>query len=45
MNPKSKFVGRTGTVDADSVDGWAQVSLNDDAVPHSFRIEEFELIA
>jgi membrane protein implicated in regulation of membrane protease activity len=44
LSADSEFQGRTGTVDADSLGGWVQVSLDDEAVSHQFKIEELERI-
>ena len=37
LSADSEFQGRTGTVDADSLDGWVQVSFDDEAISHQFR--------
>jgi hypothetical protein len=39
-----EYKGRTGTVDADSVDGVVQVSFDDEAVSHDFMVDELGLI-
>jgi hypothetical protein len=44
LSADSEIQGRTGTVDGDSLDGWVQVSLEDEAVSHQFKIEELERI-
>jgi hypothetical protein len=39
-----EYKGRTGTADADSIDGVVQISFDDEAVSHEFMVEELGLI-
>jgi hypothetical protein len=39
-----EYKGRTGTADADSIDGVVQISFDVEAVSHEFMVEELGLI-
>jgi hypothetical protein len=39
-----EYKGRTGTVDADSIDGVVQISFDDEAISHEFMVDELRLI-